>query len=68
MNKSFEWGTNVQNYWVFGLCPKSSILKTRKHSISETLCSLVFRIPDDGQSPKTQQSKCYTPSSEPLTI
>jgi hypothetical protein len=54
MNKSFERGTNIQNYWVFGLCPSSSILKTREHNISETLRSLVFRIPDDGQSPKTQ--------------
>jgi hypothetical protein len=26
----------------------------QKHPDSETLCSLVFRIPDDGQSPKTQ--------------
>jgi hypothetical protein len=25
-----------QNYWVFGLCPSSSILKTREHNISET--------------------------------
>jgi hypothetical protein len=34
----------------FGLCPSPDIPKT----VSETLCSLVFRIPDDGQSPKTQ--------------
>jgi hypothetical protein len=26
----------AQNYWVFGLCPSPSILKTRKHSFSET--------------------------------
>jgi hypothetical protein len=50
---------NIQNYWVFGPCPSSGILKTRDHSVSETgsvsaLCSLVFRIPDDGQSKKTQ--------------
>jgi hypothetical protein len=52
---------NTWNCWVFGLCPLSSILKnTKEHSVSEpgtvseTLCSLViFRIPDDGQSPKT---------------
>jgi hypothetical protein len=27
---------NIQNYWVFGLCPSSSILETRKHNVSET--------------------------------
>jgi hypothetical protein len=27
---------NAQNYWGFGLGPSSSILKSRKHSISET--------------------------------
>jgi hypothetical protein len=33
--------------------------------ISETLCSLVFRIPDDGQSEnKISNSECYILSSE----
>jgi hypothetical protein len=27
---------NIQNYWGSGLCPLSGILKTRKHSVSET--------------------------------
>jgi hypothetical protein len=71
---------NTENYWVFGLCPSSGILKTRKTQgfgnwtcflpqvrdgetptllgpleragektetdpVSETLCSLVLRIP-----------------------
>jgi hypothetical protein len=26
----------AQNYWVFGLCPLSTILETRKHRVSET--------------------------------
>jgi hypothetical protein len=26
----------AQNYWVFGLCPSSGILETRKHNVSET--------------------------------
>jgi hypothetical protein len=26
----------LKNYWVFGLCPQSSILETRKHNILET--------------------------------
>jgi hypothetical protein len=26
----------TQNYWVFGLCPSSVILETRKHNVSET--------------------------------
>jgi hypothetical protein len=25
-----------RNYYVFGLCPSSGILKTREHSVSET--------------------------------
>jgi hypothetical protein len=28
--------TCSQNDWVFGLCPSSSILKTREHNVSET--------------------------------
>jgi hypothetical protein len=57
------------SYRVFGLCPSSGIIKTIKHNFSETgsafiLYFLVFRIPDDGQSPKTQ----YTPSSESFRI
>jgi hypothetical protein len=27
---------NTKNYWVFGLCPSSGILKTRGHSVLET--------------------------------
>jgi hypothetical protein len=26
---------NTQNYWLFGLCPSSGILKTREHIVSE---------------------------------
>jgi hypothetical protein len=50
---------NTQNHWVFRLCPSSGILKIRKYyfsetgSVSEKMCVLVSRIPDDGQSPKT---------------
>jgi hypothetical protein len=29
---------STQNYWVFGFCPSSSILKTRDHNLSETGC------------------------------
>jgi hypothetical protein len=29
---------NTQNYWVFGLCPSSGVIKTRKHDVSETGC------------------------------
>jgi hypothetical protein len=45
------------NYLVFGLCPSSGILKTREYKVSETLCSLVFRISDDGQVQKTSNSE-----------
>jgi hypothetical protein len=34
---------NTQNYWVFGLCPTSGILKTRKHNVSETETISVLR-------------------------
>jgi hypothetical protein len=27
---------NTQNYWLFGLCPSSGILETRKHNVSES--------------------------------
>jgi hypothetical protein len=45
---------NIQKYWVFGLCSSSGILKTKKHNVSERdpvsekVCSLVFKILDDG--------------------
>jgi hypothetical protein len=32
-----------KNYWGFGLCPSSGILKTRKHNISETGSFSVLR-------------------------
>jgi hypothetical protein len=34
---------NTQNYWGFGLCPSSGILKTRKHNVSETGSIYVLR-------------------------
>jgi hypothetical protein len=33
----------TQNYWVFGLCPSSSILETRKRRVSETGSVSVLR-------------------------
>jgi hypothetical protein len=33
----------TQKYWVFGLCPLSSILETRKHRVSETGSVSVLR-------------------------
>jgi hypothetical protein len=41
--------------------------------VSKTLCSLVFRIPDNGQSPpqkkeKKSNSECYKTLSEPFRI
>jgi hypothetical protein len=40
----------------------------RKHPVSERVCFLVCRIPDDGQVQKPSDSECYTPSSEPFRI
>jgi hypothetical protein len=34
---------NIQNYWVFGLSPSSSILENRKHDVSETGSVSVLR-------------------------
>jgi hypothetical protein len=34
---------NTQNYWVFGLCPRSGILENIKHEVSETGSVSVFR-------------------------
>jgi hypothetical protein len=61
---------DIEDYWVFGLCPSSGILKTQKNttfrkldlspssgqrtSFRNVVFFCVFRIPDDGQSPKTQ--------------
>jgi hypothetical protein len=51
---------DTQNYWVSGVWALSGIQTTGKHNVlgtdpvSETLCFLVFRIPDYGQSPETQ--------------
>jgi hypothetical protein len=39
---------NTQNYWIFGLCPSSGILETRKH-VSETGSVSAFRW--DGRTP-----------------
>jgi hypothetical protein len=33
----------VHNDWVFGLCPSSGILETRKHNVSETESVSVLR-------------------------
>jgi hypothetical protein len=33
---------NTQNYWVFGLCPSSCILETRKYSLA--LCKGPNRV------------------------
>jgi hypothetical protein len=34
---------NCENYWVFGLCPSSGIVETRKHYVSETGSVSVLR-------------------------
>jgi hypothetical protein len=44
-------------------------LRTETNPVSETLCFLVSRIPDDVKSPKKpSNSEWYTPSSEPFRI
>jgi hypothetical protein len=49
-----------ENYWGFGLLPSCGILGNRGHdvsetgSVSETLCPLLPKIPEDGKSRRTQ--------------
>jgi hypothetical protein len=58
--KQFEirkWSSDWGYYFLMGLTewvsPSSHRMK-ETDLVSETLCFLVFRIPDDGHSPKTQ--------------
>jgi hypothetical protein len=55
--------TNVRhnsNYWILGFCSLYGIIKTlentafQKQPVSRMLNSLVFRILDEGQCPKSQ--------------
>jgi hypothetical protein len=39
-----------QNYWNFGLCPSSDILKSRKHSVSETRFVSILRWVGGGET------------------
>jgi hypothetical protein len=34
----------TRNYWIFGFCPLSGVLKTRKHKVSETGSVSVIRL------------------------
>jgi hypothetical protein len=45
---------DTQNYWVFGLCPSSGILETRKHNISESRSVSVHRW--EGQDTSSLES------------
>jgi hypothetical protein len=52
---------DIQDYWVFVLCPSSGILKNRKPTtfrkqihFPKRRVLLFFGIPDDGRSLKTQ--------------
>jgi hypothetical protein len=45
---------NTQNYWVSGLCQSSSILKTKKHTVSETG---FVSVPSDGSGRGTHYVK-----------
>jgi hypothetical protein len=53
---------NTRNYCVFGLCPSSSILKTREQNVLET--DSVSKTMDNVQKPSNSES--YTPLSEPF--
>jgi hypothetical protein len=54
INQLSDYQLLKKGYWVFGLCPSSGVLETRKRKVSEigsgckTLCFLVSRILDDG--------------------
>jgi hypothetical protein len=48
-NEMVKNGSDIQNYWVLGLCPSSGILETRKHNVSETGSVSVLRR--EGKTP-----------------
>jgi hypothetical protein len=39
-------------------------LKGETEPVSEVMCLIDFRVPDDGQTPETGGSACYKPSRE----
>jgi hypothetical protein len=39
---------NIQNYWLFGICPSSGILESKKYNVSETGSVSVLRSSDSG--------------------
>jgi hypothetical protein len=43
--KGYDWVYDNRDYWVFGLCPLSDILKgnTKEHNVSETASVSVLR-------------------------
>jgi hypothetical protein len=55
---------NIQNHWISGLCSSYRILKTRQY-VSETASIsraflLVCRMPGDGPSPETSDSRFHS--------
>jgi hypothetical protein len=58
----------VQDYWVFGLCPSSGILKPQKNTTFGNwicfLCSLEYQMMDKVE--KSNNPECYTPLSKPF--
>jgi hypothetical protein len=59
---------NTENYWVFERRPSSGIqsrclpshLKTETDTVSETSCSLVSRISEDGQKVQKPSNSEYS--------
>lgn len=48
---------NIRDYYVYGFCPSSAIVK--KTALRGTVCfqnAVFLRIPDDGQRPKPSNS------------
>jgi hypothetical protein len=41
-----EWALNLctQNYWVFGLCPSSDILKPREQNVGARIAHSVYQL------------------------
>jgi hypothetical protein len=75
---------DTRDYWGFGLCPSSGILKNAKEHkvserypvlntetgfVSETSCSLLFlEYQTMDKVQKLSIYGCYTPSSEPFRV
>jgi hypothetical protein len=59
---NLDWSSISKGSTEYVSC--STHLRTERNPVSETLCFLVFWIPEGEHSPEPSNSECYTPVSE----